>query len=392
MLRDKVARLVSKLPQVRNEGSGTFRILFLGDFHYGESYTKHGGRILQTRGYRHSTEALRPFIAAADVTIANLETPIVDPDVAESPFEDNKAYVHWASPDGAPQALKELGVSAVSLANNHTLDYGEAGLVSTFQALRDQGISWFGAGRDLEEANAPYVVELPEAIGGGQINLYGTFQNSRKYREQYDFYATSDTPGCAPLYQTRGAKLPQSSADTLHVAFPHWGGNYRWVNDQQRDSADLLLQNGYDLVLGHGAHSLQQIERRSKRWIVYGLGNAVFQSNADWTKHARERGIIPLAFWAMLEISGTARNRRLNVRLYPVNPDNRATDFQPAPIDKASLDGLVDQLAEANATTGRLLNDAMSTGSDELGPFINLDVGEWPAGEAPARLPGVKSL
>src|SRR5690625_1621384 len=130
----------------------TYRVLVLGDFHFGESYGSAGAKILREYGYSHSTVHLRPFVNASDSVVLNLETPLVDPVTVPSPYEGKKAYIHWGSIKETVAELQELKIDAVSLANNHTLDHGTAGLESTFHALKGGGIEWFGAGRNLDEA------------------------------------------------------------------------------------------------------------------------------------------------------------------------------------------------------------------------------------------------
>lgn len=366
----------------------SYRVLVLGDFHYGESYSSAGAMALEQYGYSHSTERLRPFIEASDSFIVNLETPLVDPEVSPSPFTGEKAYVHWADPEASGAALKALGVDAVSLGNNHTLDHGPEGLESTFHALSQLGIAWFGAGRNLDEARAPYRVELPERVGGGEIHFHGSFQYSRRSDEVFGFYADETSSGCAPLSlsDVPSARDQGSSVNSFQVAFPHWGANYKWRTRGQYRLAHRFLNKDYDLVLGHGGHALQEVHRKQQRWVVYGLGNGMFNSGGRWQQYEEETGILPFSFWAMLEIHRDADQRWLSLKLYPVYSNNRATDFRPGPIFSEDFDRMVQTLSEKPTRPWRFINWAQTTGSDDLGNFLKLDLGLWTPGERPARL------
>ena len=258
----------------------TYRVLVLGDFHFGESYGSAGAKILREYGYSHSTVHLRPFVNASDSVVLNLETPLVDPVTVPSPYEGKKAYIHWGSIKETVAELQELKVDAVSLANNHTLDHGTAGLESTFHALKGGGIEWFGAGRNLDEARVPYRLTLPDRVGGGEIHFHGSFQYSSRYDRDYAFYASRSSPGCAPLSigEVPSARAGSPRDDSLHVAFPHWGANYAWRSEKQYRLAHRFLRKDYDLVLGHGGHALQEVHRKLQRWVVFGIGNGNFHA------------------------------------------------------------------------------------------------------------------
>lgn len=368
----------------------TYRVLILGDFHYGESYTRAGAVALKEHGYSHSTEGLRPFIDASDTFILNLETPLIDPGDKDSPLAGKKTYLHWADPEATGNALKDLGVDAVSLANNHTLDQGPEGLESTFQTLSELGIEWFGAGHTLTEAQEPYRVVIPERAGGGEIHLHGSFQYSAKHDTEYGFYARQDTPGCAPL---KTAQVPSprddaTTADSFQVAFPHWGANYAWRSPGQYRLTHRFLNKDYDLVLGHGGHSLQEVHRKQRRWVVYGLGNGVFNSGGRWRSYEEMNGILPFSFWAMLEVNLDAWRRWVTLKLYPVYSDNSVTNFQPFPVSETDFFRIIKKLQTLPVREWRFNNSAQATGKDDLGHFISLDLGAWPIGSRPSRLEG----
>lgn len=365
-----------------------YRVLVLGDLHYGESYKRAGAPILQEYGYSHSTVNLRAFVAASDMFVANLETPLVDPSGCPSPLAGKKSYIHWADPVGSGAALKDLGVDAVSLANNHTLDHGVDGLHSTFETLIELNIPWFGAGRNIEEAHAPYSIPLPERVGGGELHFHGSFQYTSRDDKEYGFYADRESAGCAPLkvFDVPAARATHTREDSFHIAFPHWGGNYKWRTPGQYRLAHRFLKKDYDLVLGHGGHSLQEIHRKQQRWVVYGIGNGVFNSGGRWKKYEEENGILPFSFWSILEVCRQGEHRWMSLKLYPVYSANSDTGFQPGPVSSADFERAVATLASRPIRPWRFDNPAQSTGVDDLGHYLLLDLGEWNIAERPSRL------
>lgn len=369
----------------------TYRILLLGDFHFGESYSRAGARVLAEKGYEHSLKHLRPFVERADHFIINLETPLVDPMRHPSPIKGEKTYIHWADPQKTPEALRGLGVDAVSLANNHTLDHGVEGLISSFESLSAARIAWFGAGNDIEEARKPYVISLPESVGGGEVQFHASFQYSKGHDEKFHFYAKESTAGCAPLSRG-GRSVRRGAEDALHIAFPHWGANYKWRGSAQERLGDMLLDQGFDFVLGHGSHCLQQLERRNQRWVAYSIGNGNFQSGGRFQRYIDENGILPMGAWAMLHIELTdAGERHAHLRLYPVYSDNKAIDFRPGPVSREDFYQVLERLREEATVQSRFDNDQRDFGCDELGWYIRADIGKWPVDAPPEKhAPGVE--
>lgn len=366
-----------------------YRVLVLGDFHFGESYARGGAKILAEQGYEHSTVNLRPFVDACDSVVVNLETPLVRPEDSPSPFTGQKTYVHWGDPVATGRELRNMGVDAVSLANNHTVDHGPEGLEATFRALSDCGISWFGAGRTLEEARRPYRVALPDRVGGGEFHFHGSFQYSTRSDEDFGFYASEESSGCAPLSV---ANVPWARSDgvtqedSFQVAFPHWGANYAWRGRGQYRLAHRFLRKDYDLVLGHGGHNMQEVHRKQQRWVVYGIGNGNFQSGGRWQRYEEENGILPFSFWTVLEVQRQDGRRWVELKLYPVYSDNSVTNYQPGPVTEPDFNRVLETLRSRPARPWRFDNPAQSAGQDDLGFFVSLDLGTWPEGDRPSRL------
>jgi poly-gamma-glutamate capsule biosynthesis protein CapA/YwtB (metallophosphatase superfamily) len=236
------------------------------------------------------SDELAELCRSCDALVCNLECCISERGsrttrVAHKPF-------FFRAPPAAVDALGAVGTVAVSLANNHALDYEEPALADTLEHLAAAGIAAAGAGPDLERARQCAVV----SAGGLRLGLLGATDHPAEYA------AARDSPGVAfaqlstGLPEWIGAELAGLRAEAdLVVAFPHWGPNMatapaRW----QRRRARELVAAGADLVAGHSAHVFHGIERIDGRFVLYDLGDALDDYAVD-PKRRNDLGI--LALW-----------------------------------------------------------------------------------------------
>lgn len=285
--------------------------------------------------------------------------------------------------------LIDLGIGAAGLTNDHSLEYDPEDLESSFQTLAEMGIDWFGAGRTLEEARNPYCVQLPARVGGGELQFRAFSQRSPRRGRNRDLYASDETAGYAPLSLSSVANARNRSTplDSFHIALPNWGGNHGWRGTDQFELAHRFLNKDYDLVLGHGSHAMQEVHRKQQRWVVYGTGDA-FPAATDPQKPQNE-GIAPThSFWAILEIHRSARKRWLTLKLYPISSKRRSARGSSGPVSEQEFSQVIAALAARPVRPWRFDNPAQATGTDHLGHFIALDLGEWPEGARPDRLAG----
>ncbi len=213
-------------------------------------------------------DPLTPFaaiLAAADYRIGNLECPIATGGSAQP----SKLWSFRARPD----TLKILRgrFDAVSLANNHSGDYGPVAFMETLDYLAAAGIAHFGGGRNLAEAHRPLWIEKK----GLKIAVLG--YNEYKPRR---FEAGPHTPGIAwsedeqVIADIRTARA--AGADHV-IPFMHWGWEKSTQPDnRQRSLARRLIDEGASLVVGSHPHVTQGAEIYRGKPIVYSLGNFVF--------------------------------------------------------------------------------------------------------------------
>lgn len=217
---------------------------------------------------------LLDMMNSSDITMINLEFPFSTRGVQM----ENKQYTFKADPSRGP-ILKEMGVDIVSLANNHTLDFGTEALLDTITTLRENNILSVGAGEDFETAKKPSVI----TIKGRSIAILG----ASRVIPVTDWNATKYSPGVFTTYDPtlliEEIKLAKQSND-LVIVYVHWGiEKEEYPEEYQRTMAKQYIDAGADLVLGSHPHVLQGIEFYNGKPIVYSLGNFVFGHTIERT-------------------------------------------------------------------------------------------------------------
>jgi len=352
------------------QASSTLKLLFGGDTYFGESYEvfEAGTSSQDEPGiYRGSTEGLSALTLGAHWSMVNLEAPLTLPIPNEAV---DKPILHWANPDKSASTLKSCGIKAVSLANNHTMDYGPKGLSNTLKTLDKWQIERIGAGLDEEQAMAPLIKTFE--LAGQELTLVVLtgYHYRKSYDEKHRFYAEDKRAGVALLDVERTAKriekLRKKFPNGMIVVFPHWGKNYEGVKKSQIKGAHKFIESGADLVLGHGPHMLQAIERYKGKWIVYSLGNFVFNTPGLYQSR---KNAYPYSFVALIEIESKGKTKTGQIKLYPILSDNKKTNFHPRLVTKEEFTEVL-QILEYHGKSG--IPNLVRTGKDSLGHFLTL--------------------
>jgi hypothetical protein len=231
------------------------------------------GDVMLGRGVASVSDPLSgvaPWLRSADLALGNLECV-----VAEGGAPRPGPY-RLRAPAPAVAILRDAGFDILGLANNHALDYGSEGLAETVARLHEAGIAAVGAGKDPMAAARPVIREV-----GGLRLAFLAFNTVAD---------PDDTPGTggwtrAPWDEARAASTvaaARAEADGVIVSI-HWGYEYELRPDPaQRDAAQVMLDAGADLVIGHHPHVVQGTEVRSAGFVAYSLGNLLFdQGQAD---------------------------------------------------------------------------------------------------------------
>ncbi len=226
--------------------------------------------------------AMRDLIQGADLALANFENPAPD-----RPRWHTSGTVFNADPkliDG----LVDAGIDYVSLANNHIGDAGNAGVLQTIDNLDARGLAHSGAGKDLDAARKPAILEA----NGVTVAVLGYDAIARAY------FAADGEPGSAQLSLVRvrnDIKWARRDGADIVIVFPHWGAEYQAkpFAAQQRIAHDII-DAGADMIIGNHAHWAAAMEIYEGRPIWYALGNFVFDQT--WSEPTMEGITLELTF------------------------------------------------------------------------------------------------
>lgn len=279
-------------------GRDTILLGLAGDVMIGRGVDK----AIAQKGYDYPWGDVLPLLRSTDLNIVNLETALTYSSEAVP-----KTFNFKATPDKV-ETLVRARITAVSLANNHILDFGEAGLLETLRTLRAAGIHYAGAGVHEAEARRPALVTR----NGFSLGLLSFTDN------EPNWIAGPHRPGTAyiDIDQGRDRQLVLEAMERLRLAVDlvvvslHWGPNMR---DEPPPSfisfAHQLVDHGAGIVHGHSAHIFQGMEIYHQGLILYDTGDFV----DDYMVHPAVRN--DLSFFFLVELS---KNRLEGLRLVPV--------------------------------------------------------------------------
>jgi poly-gamma-glutamate synthesis protein (capsule biosynthesis protein) len=260
MLLLTIATFSAKNPRVKgfNFGNGEVEIILAGDIMLGRSVLTKSERV---GNYRYPFLKVADELKQADIVFANLESPFVD----NCPRTDSD--MKFCSDPKMAEGLSFSGIDIVSLANNHSQNYGNEGLAETKRVLAEKNIKWVG------ESN----LEISEK-GGVKFGFLG-----------FNFVSRQPTEADLKLIKDSDKKV-----DVLIVGV-HWGGEYqRSANSFQLSAARRLVDAGADVIAGHHSHWVQPSENISGKSVYYSLGNFVFDQ--PWSEETKKGLLIKLTF------------------------------------------------------------------------------------------------
>ncbi|MFQ6609749.1 MAG: CapA family protein, partial [Fidelibacterota bacterium] len=303
------------------ETSFPLTLNFVGDIMLARRYEEDGG-IIETDGVNSIFDPTLSILGeAADITVANLECPFTVYGTAHP----TKSIVFKSHPDNL-DGLQFAGIDIVTLANNHSEDYGLTGMNYTKYYLGERGILFSGAGEDAYEANLPLfynekgvnIAFLASSDRTGQYNNFQPYLNSG-YNKSGFAYMT-------PYYILQQIENVQETADLIVMEF-HGGSEYSispgsdydsmiqeqasdphnsdspresegiWdiadISDEEenyspyldvphvwdRELRQFAVDSGADLVIVHHPHIIQGLEVYNGKVIAHSLGNYIFELN-----------------------------------------------------------------------------------------------------------------
>lgn len=218
-----------------------------------------------------------PILAAADAVFTNLEVAVAGPGCDCTPTRDD-VFFHGAGSE-VLDYLAEIGVSLMSLANNHSWDYGDEGIVSTLEEVERRGITAAGTGRTLRDAVAPAYRD----VGGVRVGVVAL----ATVNAPPGAMATGTKPGVNLLHpddaaawdRNLGAIREAADSSDVLISYQHFqtdaapGWQQRW--------ARAAIDAGADLYVSHGEPRLAGVEEYGGGLILHGLGNFIFHTRTE---------------------------------------------------------------------------------------------------------------
>jgi len=254
-------------------GPATITIAAVGDIHFDRRVKQ----LIAARGGAEPLEEVAAQLAAADITVGNLESPLS----TRGTKNEAKDYTFRGDPRGA-EGLALAGFDFLALGNNHVLDYGPDALADTIDLLDEKGIGHSGAGMDKTQAWTPAVRDID-----GTTVAFLSFSHILPP----GFVAGSSRAGLAQGRNNMDAvedAIRQADAeyDYVLVSF-HWGvENEDDANGDQVKDAHRAIDAGADMVLSHHPHVIQAVEYYRGKLIAYSLGDFVFDHYSRKTGEA----------------------------------------------------------------------------------------------------------
>ena len=293
-------------PVVIHPSGSTITLAFVGDIMMGGS----AAYKLKTEGPDSFFTYTSPLLKQADIAMGNLEGPLG----LAGKNTVKKKYTFLIDPSSA-LGFNHAGFKLLTLANNHTMDFGPQALQSTLRALDEQGLKHAGAGMSLSEARQPAWLELK----GRKVAVLA-------YSLTYptEFWAGDDRPGCAPAHadlMKEDIQAARSKGADLVIVCCHWGQEKKTkLRYYQPQLAHMAIEAGADAVVGHHPHIWQGLEVYQGKPIAYAIGNFAFGTLTG----IKDSGILYLSF--------DDKNRWVGGKVVPLNVHNYQTHFSPQPM------------------------------------------------------------
>lgn len=238
------------------------KISFVGDINPGGVLTHMGG----------VSKEVIATLSEADLRVGTLESAIGDGTKPCSiKMNDPQAGNIIFSPDKSLAVLKEMNINIVTLANNHAGDLGEEGLIHTMEMLDSYGIKHVGAGRNIDEASKPLIVEL-----NGKTVCFLAYLDSEM---RWIRLASKHTAGANPMViknVIQDIGTYKKKYDYV-IILAHWGREKTiWPEYDLLKMCRIMAKAGADAIVSSHTHIAQPIIKYRNAIVSPGLGNFLF--------------------------------------------------------------------------------------------------------------------
>jgi len=245
-------------------------------------------------GVRHPWEKVSARIADADVTFADLETPLSDR--VPAPYEG----MSFIAPAKAIEGLTNSGIDIVALANNHSTNFGTNVFWDTLSLLSQNKIKYVGGGKDLTEAEKSQILEVNGQKWAfldynsiiGAINATEDSSGVARFRVK----PWSETDNEEDIKKIENAIQEAKKVSDVVVVEFHWGVEYTADPiESQKKVARRAIDAGADLIIGTHPHWVQGSEIYKGKYITYSLGNFIFDQ--EWSTETKQGTILESYFY-----------------------------------------------------------------------------------------------
>lgn len=268
--------------------------------------------VYESNGKEYFFQNVRSVFEKDDLTIANAEGTFTT-----STAREDKLFAFKADPEYA-QIFSSSSVEAVTLANNHSHDYGEQSFEDTKAALDSAGVTHFG-----------YDETAVLEVKGVKVGLVG-------------IYELSDHMERATQLKENIAKVKKDGAQLIVTVF-HWGNEKEISPDSnQTQLGRMAIDEGADLVVGHHPHVLQGIEKYKGKYIVYSLGNFCFGGNS----YPSDMDTMIFQQTFTIDSSGVQPDGQIHVIPCSISSASGYNNYQPTPAQGSEAERILTKINE----------------------------------------------
>ena len=285
----------------------------LGNYHGASYYATFDHEVEMQNNYDFVFENVNDVFSKDDLTIVNLEGPLTTASQNADKtfaFRGDPSYVNF---------LKSGSIEAVSLANNHSIDYFEQGFNDTKKILSDNDINYFGL-------DSGTIVE----VDGINVGLLG-------YKGWGEYYTDDNLE-----IMKKDIDYMNENADMTLVYF-HWGIEGQYYPEQyQKDFAHFCIDNGVDAVIGAHPHVVQGIEKYNDKYIAYSMGNFAFGGN----KNPSDKDSFIYQQTFTFEDSKLSKVSTPNVIPCSISSTSSRNDYKPTVLSDDNKDRVLNKINE----------------------------------------------
>ncbi len=263
---------------ILNASPGLIKITAVGDIMMGSTYPS---TFLPPDNGKELFQNVSQILKSGEIVFGNLEETLNNRCKCIKQVRHGRAYA-FRSPPYFVSALKQAGFNVVSLANNHTMDFGKCGLQQTIETLKKAGIKYADKKGDIAKffINGLKIALMAVSFGpppGSIVYPMSIIKRIKKLRNKFDIIIVSVHNG------KEGIRALHTTNKTEYFLGENRGNVVKF--------AHMAIDSGADLIIGHGPHVPRAMEIYKKRLIIYSLGNFC---TYGWISLKAEEGFAPL--------------------------------------------------------------------------------------------------